>query len=277
MILSERELDISPERDGIIVLGDGWKPGEPLAIALPLRARRARARGHLEPRRPALDARRRARRARDLRHRPGAARRRASRPHSATGSTADWITIAIEDEDLCPRFTARVFQDVQVGAVAALAQGAPERGGDAPDLERRRHHELRHARPRQPAPRLRLRASCAAASLTARRARPGETLRTLDGQQRELDPDDARDRRRRGAAGHRRHHGRRRLRDRARHDDDRARGRELHARPDHAHLAGSSACAPTARTAGRRASTPTSPRSPRVRRPGCSSSCAAPT
>ena len=26
--------------------------------------------------------------------------------------TADWIAIAIEDEDLCPRFTARVFQDV---------------------------------------------------------------------------------------------------------------------------------------------------------------------
>ncbi len=38
--------------------------------------------------------------------------------------TTDWITIAIEDEDLCPRFTARVFQDIDGRALAAVAQGA---------------------------------------------------------------------------------------------------------------------------------------------------------
>ena len=76
--------------------------------------------------------------------------------------TADWISIAIEDEDLCPRFTARVFQDVSDRPLAAVAQGAPAGGRHAPDLQRRRHHELRHARPRQPAARLRPRARSAA-------------------------------------------------------------------------------------------------------------------
>ena len=30
-------------------------------------------------------------------------------------STADWIRIAIDDQELCPRFTARVFEDVTIG------------------------------------------------------------------------------------------------------------------------------------------------------------------
>ena len=42
-------------------------------------------------------------------------------------------------------------------AVAALAQGSARRGGHASDLERRRRDELRHARARQPAARVRLR------------------------------------------------------------------------------------------------------------------------
>ena len=46
MMLSERELDLSAEHDGIMVLGEGWKPGEPLRGARAARRRRARARGH---------------------------------------------------------------------------------------------------------------------------------------------------------------------------------------------------------------------------------------
>ena len=36
MILSERELELSTEHDGILVLGEGYAPGEPLALRLPL-------------------------------------------------------------------------------------------------------------------------------------------------------------------------------------------------------------------------------------------------
>ena len=55
--------------------------------------------------------------------------------------------------------------------VAALAQGAPPRRRHAPDLERRRRHELRDARARQPAARLRLRHARRRADRRAARAR----------------------------------------------------------------------------------------------------------
>ena len=235
MILSERELDISPEGEGIIVLGDGWRPGEPLAARMPL------AHDVLELEVTSNRA--------DLLSMRGVARDvhaifgieltpldESEPPALGDRLTADWITIAIEDEDLCPRFTARVFQDVTVGPSPLWLKARVQRGRHAADLERRRHHELRDARPRQPAARLRPRARARRAPDGAARAagrdaaharRPGARAR----------PVDARDRRRRGPAGHRRHHGRRRLRGQREHDDDRARGGELHARPDPAHLA----------------------------------------
>ena len=161
MILSERELDISPEGEGIIVLGDGWKPGEPLASRMPL------AHDVLELEVTSNRA--------DLLSMRGVARDvhaifgidltpldESEPPALGDRLTADWITIAIEDEDLCPRFTARVFQDVTIGPSPLWLKARLQRRRDAPDLERRRHHELRHARPRQPAARLRLRAICAA-------------------------------------------------------------------------------------------------------------------
>ena len=124
MILSERELDISSEGDGIMVLGEGWRPGEPLARARAALPRRDRARGHVQPRRPALDARRRARGARDLRRRAHAARRERAARRSATASTIDWVSVAIEDEELCPRFTRARLPGRHGRALAALAQGA---------------------------------------------------------------------------------------------------------------------------------------------------------
>ena len=170
MILSERELDISPEGDGIIVLGDGWRPGEPLASRMPL------AHDVLELEVTSNRA--------DLLSMRGVARDvhaifgieltpldDSEPPALGNRLTADWIKIAIEDEELCPRFTARVFQDVKVGTLAALAQGASQRGRHAADLERRRHHELRDARPRQPAARVRPRARARPAADGTARAR----------------------------------------------------------------------------------------------------------
>src|SRR4029077_3448694 len=114
MILSERELDISPEGDGIIVLGDASRPGEPLAARLPL------AHDVLELEVTSNRA--------DLLSMRGVARDvhaifgidlpppdDSEPPAVGHRLTADWITITIDDEELCPRFTARVFQDVTVG------------------------------------------------------------------------------------------------------------------------------------------------------------------
>ena len=65
------------------------------------------------------------------------------------------VGIGIEDPEGCLRFIGRVFRDVSSRRVAAVAEGAPAALRRPRDLERRRRHELRHARARQPAPRLR--------------------------------------------------------------------------------------------------------------------------
>jgi phenylalanyl-tRNA synthetase beta chain len=186
MILSERELEISPDGDGIIVLGNGWRPGEPLAARVPL------AHDVLELEVTSNRA--------DLLSMRGVARDvhaifgielaplDDSEP-AALGNrlTADWIAIAIEDEELCPRFTARVFQDVTVGPSPLWLKARLNAAGMRPisnvvDITNYVMHDLGsplhaydHARVR-------------GARLTARRAHDGETLRTLDGQERTLDP-----------------------------------------------------------------------------------------
>ncbi len=186
MILSERELDISSEGDGIIVLGDGWRPGEPLAARLPL--------VH-----DVLELEVTSNRA-DLLSMRGVARDvhaifgidlsplDDSEP-AAVGDrlTADWITISIDDEELCPRFTARVFQDVTVGPSPLWLKARVHAAGMRPisnvvDITNYVMHDL--GSPMHVYDHARLRG----ARLTARRARAGETLRTLDGQERPLDP-----------------------------------------------------------------------------------------
>ena len=186
MILSERELDISPEGDGIIVLGDGWRPGEPLATRIPL------AHDVLELEVTSNRA--------DLLSMRGVARDvhaifgidlspldESEPPAVGDRLTADWITISIEDEELCPRFTARVFQDVSVGPSPLWLKARVHAAGMRPisnvvDITNYVMHDLGsplHAYDH---------AHVRGARLTARRARPGETLRTLDGQERGLDP-----------------------------------------------------------------------------------------
>ncbi len=144
-------------------------------------------------------------------------------------------------------------------ALAGLAARPPPRRRHAADLERRRRHELRDARARQPAARLRLRRRSRGGKIVVRRARPGEKLRTLDGVDRELDPTRPGDRRRRARDRARRDHGRRG--DRGHRADDRgaARGGELRAVRRCSAPRSASSSAPRARTAGRRASTRTSP------------------
>ena len=98
------------------------------------------------------------------------------------------IEVVVEDAELCPRFTARVFEDVTIGPSPPWLKARLIGRRPAPDLERRRHHELRDAADRPAAARLRPRphrrrrgSSCAA-------ARDGETMTTLDGQERRARP-----------------------------------------------------------------------------------------
>ena len=155
MILAEDEVAIGTEHDGIMVLDDGGLvPGTPLHGVLPISTDVLEL--EITPNRP------------DCLAIYGVARE----VHAATGAelaSPPWeqdpgsdgdvqgARITVECPDLCPRFTARVFEDVKIGPSPLVAQGAADGGRPAPDLERRRHHQLRDAAHRAAAARVRSR------------------------------------------------------------------------------------------------------------------------
>ena len=129
MILSEAELEIGEDADGIvrprhrprlrIAPGRGGvAAGARHAAGRGAADRRAgaRARGDPEPRRLPRRLRRRPRGARDHRRaaRPRRPGRTTPRPRARARST-DYASVTVEVPELCPRFTARVFTDVTIG------------------------------------------------------------------------------------------------------------------------------------------------------------------
>ena len=112
MILAEDELAIGPDHDGIMVLDPALEPGTPLADVLPIATDVLEL--EITPNRP------------DCLGIYGVARE----VHAATGAPLappPWsedpgtpgevpgVRIEVEDPDLCPRFTARLFEDVTIG------------------------------------------------------------------------------------------------------------------------------------------------------------------
>ena len=112
--------------------------------------------------------------------------------------------------------------------VPAVAQGPPARRRHAPDLERRRRDQLRDARARQPAARLRPRQARGGPDRRAP-CRPGRAHPHAGRHRAGADDGGACDRRRRAARRRRRDHGRRGDRGVGRDRDGAARGRELRA------------------------------------------------
>ena len=129
-------------------------------------------------------------------HRSGARGRRAGR-HPRRGSRP----LPALRRAPVPRRAAR--------RVARVAEGAADRRRHAPDLERRRRHELRDARARQPAARVRLRHARRAAASSSVARGPGEAARDARRHRARARPRRSRDRRRRAADRDRRRHGRR--------------------------------------------------------------------
>ena len=149
MILSERELELGADHAGIMVLPEA-EPGTPLADVLPL----ADLIMDVEPTGNRVD----------LLCVYGVAREVAAlfglelAPPPGIDPEprgTESIDIRIDDLEGCPRYVARTFGGVQIGPSPPWLRARLTGSRDAPDLERRRHHELRHARARQPAPRLR--------------------------------------------------------------------------------------------------------------------------
>jgi phenylalanyl-tRNA synthetase beta chain len=122
MILAEDELAIGPDHDETLVLsdGDGLEPGKPLAGVLPISTDVLEL--EITPNRP--DCLGVYGVAREAHAATGAVLARAPwhddpalRTHESSGASTSGIgvQIVVEATDLCPRFTARAFEDVQIG------------------------------------------------------------------------------------------------------------------------------------------------------------------
>ncbi len=185
MILAEDELAIGTDHEGILVLADedGVAPGTPLCELLPLGGEVLEL--EITSNRP------------DCLGVYGVARE----AHAATGATLNappWahdtgtageiegVTIAVEDPELCPRFTARVFEDVKLGPSPPWLKARLMAAGQRPIsnvVDITNYVMLLSAQPLHAFDLDRV----AGQTLTVRCAEAGETVITLDGQTRKLD------------------------------------------------------------------------------------------
>ena len=194
MLCSPAELRLSDEAGGLLVLPAGLEPGAPLAGALGVEPDVVFDLD-ITPNRP--DAMSVAGVARDL----AAALRVPFRlPEAGSGPGAGeagppasaLVTVEVEDPDLCPLFTVRVLTDVTVGAspdwmARRLALCGMRSINSVVDASNYVMLEL--GQPNHPYDLDRV----AGGGLRVRAARPGERVRTLDGVERELGRDGARD------------------------------------------------------------------------------------
>jgi phenylalanyl-tRNA synthetase beta chain len=190
MILAENELELGPGGDGILVLDDltpdaEFAAGTPLADVLPIAIDVLEL--EITPNRP------------DCLGVYGVAREL----HAASGaplSAAPWVEdpgsegpvsaaqVSVECPELCPRFTARVFEQVAIGPSptwlkARLAASGMRSINNVVDITN--YVMLLTGQPLHAFDLDRV----AGARLTVRRARAGERVDTLDGHTRTLDED----------------------------------------------------------------------------------------
>jgi len=184
MILAEDEVGIGTDHDGIMVLADGLAVGSPLADVLPIATDVLEL--EITPNRP------------DCLGVYGVARE----VHAATGAPLgpppwaddpgtegpiDGARVTVEDPDLCPRFTARRFEDVTLGPSPAWLKARLMAAGQRPInnvVDITNYVMLLTGQP--------MHAFdfdlVAGGRLVVRRARDGELLTTLDDVERTLDP-----------------------------------------------------------------------------------------
>ncbi len=187
MILAEDELAIGTEHAGILVLesDDGLSPGTPLQELLAIATDVLIL--EVTPNRP------------DCLGIYGVARE----AHAATGAPLDpppWAEdpggegpltgaeVEVQCPDLCPRFTARVFEDVKIGPSPPWLKARLTAAGQRPIsnvVDITNYAMLETGQPLHAFDLDRV----AGQRLTVRRARDGEEIETLDGQTRTLEED----------------------------------------------------------------------------------------
>jgi phenylalanyl-tRNA synthetase beta chain len=186
MILAEDELAIGTEHAGILVLeGDSLNPGAPLADVLPIATDVLVL--EITPNRP------------DCLGMYGVARE----VHAATGAPIapppwtedpgsdgelEGVRIEVEASKRCPRFTARIFEEVTIGPSPPWLKARLMAAGQRPIsnvVDITNYAMLLTGQPMHAFDLDRV----AGHQLTVRQATEGEQIETLDGQTRTLDPD----------------------------------------------------------------------------------------
>jgi phenylalanyl-tRNA synthetase beta chain len=185
MILSERELEIGQDHAGIMVLDDGLEPGTPLVDVLPLYD-------------DVLDVEVTGNRS-DLLSLYGIAREIAAlyelelAPPPGTDPSQEGdepIDIVIDDYVGCPRFIGRILRDVKVGPSPAWLKARLSAAGMRPIsnvVDASNYVMLGLGNPTHAYDLAKLGNG---PRILVRRARDGEIIRTLDGQERKLDSRD---------------------------------------------------------------------------------------
>jgi phenylalanyl-tRNA synthetase beta chain len=185
MILAEDELAISSEHDETIVLAGELEVGAPLAGVLPIATEVLEL--EITPNRP--DCLGVYGVAREVHASTGAPLARPpwdEDPGSLRGAVG--VEVVVEATDLCPRFTARAFEDVTIGPSPVWLKARLTAAGQRPInnvVDITNYAMLLTGQPLHAFDLDRI----AGAKLVVRRARDGERVVTLDGQTRVLDSD----------------------------------------------------------------------------------------
>ncbi len=184
MILAEDELGIGVDHAGTMVLDDALAPGTPLAGVLPLTTDVIEL--EITPNRPdCLGVYGVAREVHAVTGAPLAPPPWAQDP-GTTGLQPAGIELAVEDAELCPRFTGRVFEDVTIAPSPVWLKARLMAAGQRPInnvVDITNYVMLLTGHPLHAFDLDRV----AGGRLTVRRARAGERMTTLDGQERMLD------------------------------------------------------------------------------------------
>jgi phenylalanyl-tRNA synthetase beta chain len=184
MILAEDEVDLGTDHTGIIVLENGIEPGTPLADVLPLTDEILELEtGHNRP---------------DMLAVYGIAREvsalydveLAAPPGVDPPQEGDErVDVQVEDFQGCPRYIGRLFRDVTIAASPLWLKARLLGAGMRPIsnvVDVTNYVMLALGNPLHAFDY----ATLAGGRIVVRRARPGERLRTLDGVERVLEPDD---------------------------------------------------------------------------------------
>jgi phenylalanyl-tRNA synthetase beta chain len=189
MILAEDELAIGPDHDETLVLGDddGLAPGQPLQNVLPIATDVLEL--EITPNRP--DCLGVYGVAREAHAATGAALAPPpwdDDPGSSQPSEIEGIAVSVDATDLCPRFTARAFENVRIGPSPPWLKARLMAAGQRPInnvVDITNYVMLLTGQPLHAFDMDRI----AGGRLVVRRAGDGEQVVTLDGQTRVLDPD----------------------------------------------------------------------------------------